>query len=100
MSIPGILAEPPADFPPLPGAEHISDGLLDQLPVGIATFDRDGRLVRYNRRASELWGHAPELGVAVGLIDLPAEVLRTRGPLRDREISFERDDGSRVTVSV
>src|SRR5262245_43771642 len=99
MSIAGVSAGHTADFPPLPGTQHISDGILDQLPIGIATFDAERRLVGYNRRAAELWGHAPELGVAVGLIDLPAEVLRTRAPLRDREITFERDDGSKVLVS-
>ena len=99
MSIAGVSAGPTADFTPFPGIQHVPDGLLDQLPIGIATFDAEGRLVGYNRRAAELWGHAPELGVAVGLIDLPGEVLRTRALLRDREITFEREDGRQVVVS-
>ena len=98
-SISGVLAEPAADFPLLPGIEHVSDGLLDQLPIGIAIFDRDGRLVRYNRRASELWGRAPEADVAVALIDLSAEALRTGASLRDRQIAFEPENGSRVFLN-
>ena len=98
-SIAGVQAAPAADFPLIPGIQHVSDGLLDQLPIGIAIFDREGRLVRYNRRASELWGRAPEMGVAAGLIDLPAEVLRTGVSLRDKQITFEREGGTRIFLN-
>ena len=46
-----------------------------------------------------MWRRAPETGVAAGLIDLPAEALRTRASLRDREITFEREDGTRVFLN-
>jgi PAS domain-containing protein len=96
-SIARHLVAPPGGLPPVRGILHLSDGLLDQLPIGIATFDCDGGLVRYNRRAIELWGRTPDLGVAA---DLPvAEVIRARTPLRDREIVLERADGSHVCVS-
>ena len=91
-SITGVLTGPAADFPLLPGIQHVSDGLLDQLPIGIAIFDREGRLVRYNRRAAELCGRKPELGSL-------AEVMHIRAPLRDKEIVFDRPDGSRIFVS-
>lgn len=98
-SIAGVPTGPAADFPLLPGIQHVSDGLLDQLPIGIAIFDREGRLVRYNRSASELWGRALETGGAAGLIDLPAEALRTGASLRGKEITFERENGTRVFLN-
>src|SRR5690349_23843353 len=36
--------------------------LFEQLPFGIYVCDRDGLLVRYNRRAAELWGRSPKIG--------------------------------------
>src|SRR6516162_4717830 len=38
------------------------DALLEQLPIGIFICDAQGNLVRYNRRAAEIWGRAPETG--------------------------------------
>jgi len=96
-SIVKVLAEPETDFLPFSGAQQLSSGLLDQIPMAIATFDCEGRLVRYNRSAAELWGCAPRIGDAIGPLDrLVDDVLRTRSPLRGREIIFERPDGRRV----
>src|SRR3989442_15639091 len=38
------------------------DALVERLPIGIYTCDRDGLLVQYNRRAAELWGRCPVPG--------------------------------------
>ena len=94
------LAGPPAEFLPFAGVQQWSDGLLDQLPVGVATFDSEGGLVRYNCRLVELCGRRPEPGVPFGPAELVvAEVLRKRAPLRENEIIFERADGSHVCAS-
>jgi PAS domain S-box-containing protein len=92
------------------------DGLLEWLPIGIYTCDLEGALVHYNRRAAELWGHAPAVGngqyrycgahrsfaltgAPLGIGELPmAELLRTRRFLRDREFQIERPDGTRLTI--
>ena len=89
------------------------DGLIESLPVGVYTCDRDGVLVQYNRRAAELWGRAPTPGdtgvrfcgtlkafhpdgAPLDLAEAPmAEVLRTGRPVRDREVVIERPDGTR-----
>ncbi len=98
-SIAKVLTGPDTDFLPFLGVQHLSNGFLDQLPIAIVTFDREGRLVRYNRSSAELWGRAPRIGDATGPLDLLAEdVLRTRAPLRGREIVFERPDGRRVSA--
>ena len=95
-----VLAGPKTDFLPLSGIQHLSVGLLDQLPIAIATFDCEARLVRYNRSAAELWGRAPRTGDAIRPLDLLAEnVLRTRASVRGREIVFEHSDGRRVVAS-
>jgi PAS domain S-box-containing protein len=95
-----VVAGPEVDFLPFSGVRPHLTGILDQLPIAIATFDCEGRLVRYNRSAAELWGRAPRIGDAIGQLDRVAEdVLRTRVPLRGREITFERPDGRRVFTS-
>jgi len=90
--------------------------LVENLPIGIYTCDRDGMLAQYNRCAAELWGSTPVLGVAesrYGAVvrtldmngnplapeDLPmAEVIRTARPVRDRELVVERTSGQRLTL--
>jgi PAS domain S-box-containing protein len=94
------------------------DGLLDRLPIGVYTVDRNGVLVQYNKRAAALWGRAPDVaagesnysgalrtyrptGEALPASEAPvAEVLRTRHPVRDCELIVERRDGSRVAILV
>jgi PAS domain S-box-containing protein len=89
------------------------DGLIESLPIGVYTCDRDGVLVQYNRRAAELWGRSPtpgDTGVRfcgtyrayhpdgqpLDLAEAPmAEVLATGRPVRDREVVIERPDGGR-----
>jgi PAS domain S-box-containing protein len=90
----------------------------DTLPVGIYECDRHGVIVRYNRRAAELWGRAPKPGDPAerycgslrmyrtdGTV-LPhtecwmAEALRTGRPIRDREVVIEQPGGQRAIALV
>lgn len=87
--------------------------LFDQLPFGVYVCDRDGLVLRYNRRAAELWGRSPKLGGSDerfcgsyrmfrpdGSL-LPhhqcpmADVLRTGVSVREQEVHIERPNGSR-----
>lgn len=87
--------------------------LFEQLPFAVYVCDQDGLVLRYNRRAAELWGRAPELGDsnerfcgshrmlrADGSL-LPhhqcpmADVLRTGISVREQEVHIERPDGLR-----
>jgi PAS domain S-box-containing protein len=92
------------------------DLLLEWLPVGVYACDSDGRLVQYNQRAVELWGHAPDVGderyrysgayqayrsngQQLEPAEMPmAEMLATGRPIRDRELDIGRPDGTRLTV--
>ncbi|KJC36199.1 hypothetical protein UP09_32210 [Bradyrhizobium sp. LTSP885] len=87
--------------------------MFEQLPFAIYVCDRDGFVLRYNRRAAELWGRSPEPGHPDERFcgsyrmfrpdgsPLPhhqcpmADVLRTGVSVRDQEIHIERPDGSR-----
>ena len=87
--------------------------LFEQLPFAVYVCDRDGLVLRYNRRAAELWGRSPKLGDPDerfcgsyrmfrpdGSL-LPhhqcpmADVLRTGISVREQEVHIERPDGSR-----
>jgi len=87
--------------------------LFEQLPFAIYICDRNGLVLRYNRRAAELWGRSPKLGDpnerfcgsykmfrSDGSL-LPhhecpmADVLRTGISVRQQEVHIERPDGLR-----
>jgi PAS domain S-box-containing protein len=87
--------------------------LFEQLPFAVYVCDRDGLVLRYNRRAAELWGRSPKLGDpderfcgsyrmyrADGSL-LPhdqcpmADVLRTSVSVREQEVHIERPNGLR-----
>ena len=87
--------------------------LFEQLPFAIYVCDRDGLVLRYNRRAAELWGRSPKLGDPDerfcgsyrmfrpdGSL-LPhhqcpmADVLRTGVSVREQEVHIERPNGLR-----
>src|SRR6195256_2233173 len=87
--------------------------LFEQLPFAVYVCDRDGLVLRYNRRAAELWGLSPKLGDPNerfcgsyrmfrpdGSL-LPhhqcpmADVLRTGVSVREQEVHIERPNGSR-----
>jgi PAS domain S-box-containing protein len=94
----------------------LSDRLFECLPIAVCVCDSVGRIVRYNRRASELWDHSPALrdpavrfcgssrmyaadGTPTAHADSPmADVLRTGTSIRNRKILMERPNGSRRVV--
>jgi PAS domain S-box-containing protein len=97
-------------------ALHSSDKFLEWLPIGVSVCDAEGYLVQYNSRAAELWGRSPTVGnqgqrftgayrayrpngKPLPVEQAPmAELLQTGHPIRNRELIFERPDGSRLTV--
>ena len=97
---------------------EIPELLWDLLPAAVYICDRDGKILRYNRHAVELWGRTPKIGDSserfcgshrLYRLDggpLPhaacplADVLRTGEPIRDQEVVVERPDGSRITALV
>jgi len=40
---------------------ELDQAVLDGLPIGISVCDADGHIVRFNRKAAQLWGRAPRL---------------------------------------
>jgi PAS domain S-box-containing protein len=94
----------------------IDQGALDAIPTGFCVCRTDGALIRYNKRAVELWGRAPQLGdtgefsethfrryTAQG-VRLPfaatpvAVALHSGVPVRGVELLIERPDGSQIPV--
>ena len=87
--------------------------LFEQLPFAVYVCDRDGLVLRYNRRAAELWGRSPKPGdpnerfcgsyqmfrpdgSLLPHHECPmADVLRTGVSVREREVHIERPDGVR-----
>jgi PAS domain S-box-containing protein len=94
------------------------DRLLELLPAGVYVCDRDGAIVRWNHRATELWGRTPKLGdpserfcgsYLLYRLDggpLPhaacpmAEALRTGIAVHNQEVVVERPDGGRAVALV
>ena len=114
------------DVGTIAGAATLADGLreaaqafelparlFEQLPFAIYVCDRDGLILRYNRRAAELWGRSPKLGdpnerycgsykmfrpdgSLLPHHECPmADVLRTGTSVREQEVHIERPDGAR-----
>src|SRR4051812_25391969 len=87
--------------------------LFEQLPFAVYLCDRDGLVLRFNRRAAELWGRSPKLrdpnerfcgsyrmfrpdGSLLPHHQCPmADVLRTGVSVRQQEVHIERPDGMR-----
>jgi PAS domain S-box-containing protein len=87
--------------------------LFEQVPFAIYVCDREGLVLRYNRRAAELWGRSPQLrdpnerfcgshrmfrpdGSLLPHHQCPmADVLRTGVSVRQQEVHIERPDGLR-----
>ncbi|WP_298255046.1 HWE histidine kinase domain-containing protein [Bradyrhizobium sp.] len=87
--------------------------LFEQLPFAIYVCDRNGLVLRYNRRAAELWGRSPKPsdpnerfcgsyqmfrpdGSLLPHDQCPmADVLRTGISVREQEVHIERPDGVR-----
>jgi PAS domain S-box-containing protein len=89
--------------------------MIDVFPLPAFICGPDAALLRYNDRAVELWGFAPDPaggqrfggahrlyradGSLIPLYERPvARVLRTGTGIRDLELIIERRDGSRVRV--
>ena len=108
----GRIGAPEADH-----AKRDSDpwAMIDVFPLPAFICGPDGALLRYNKRAEEMWGLAPETGkghrfggayrlynaddTPIPTKDRPvAQVLRTGTGIRDLELVIERRDGSRVRV--
>ena len=110
---PRSIAAPPTGFDAF---LDIDQGALDAIPTGFCICRPDSALVRYNRRAVELWGRAPRLGdraeqtgsnfrrygpdgEPIGFESTPvARALRTGEQVIGAELVIERPDGSRVPV--
>ena len=94
----------------------IDQAALDDIPTGLCVCTADAALVRYNKRATELWGRAPRLGdpseqfgsgfrryapdgAALPFAGTPVgTALRTGERVLGAEVTIERPDGSRVPV--
>jgi len=102
--------------PGLDAFRDIDQSALDAIPTGFCVCRADSGLVRYNRRAVELWGRTPPLedpsdqysaafrrygadGEPIRFDSTPvATALRTGEPVVGAELVIERPDGSRVPV--
>ncbi len=116
MSSLEVIPDPPAPS----GIEPflaIDQAVLEAIPAGVYVCSADGVVVRFNSRATELWGRVPrpgnedrfggafrlhELdGRPLPLAEAPTQaVLRTGVAERNKELVIERPDGSRVVVLV
>lgn len=91
--------------------------VLDAVPAAVYICDREGRLVRYNARAAELWGRTPSSDKGERFCgshrlllpdgsSLPHEhspivrALFAGTPTSNAEVVMERPDGSRVVALV
>jgi len=108
---PRVPERPGAGLTDMTGAQ-----MLELLPVGAFVCDAAGVILRYNRRAVEIWRRAPEPGqthrdfsstsrfyAVDGTADaysLLEQVLETGVPIRDVERRVERADGSTAFLSV
>jgi PAS domain S-box-containing protein len=104
---------------PLLSLDHVlrtADAILDLVPIATAICDLEGRIIQYNRRAAEIWGREPQPGETHDHFtartkfyapdgrpmqgSLLSEVLRTGVAARDREVTVDRPDGSRISILV
>jgi PAS domain S-box-containing protein len=94
----------------------IDQTALDIIPAGLAVCTAQAALVRYNRRAVELWGRAPQLGdpseqygrnfrrYGADGAPLPfaatpvAHVLTSGEPIVGAEVVIEQPGGARIPV--
>jgi PAS domain S-box-containing protein len=94
----------------------LDQAALDAIPTGLCVCTAEGTLIRYNRRAVELWGRAPRVGdpneqrgsgfrrYQADGAPLPfaatpvGSVLRSGQPIVGVEVVIEQPDGTRVPV--
>jgi PAS domain S-box-containing protein len=95
---------------------EIDQAVLDAIPTAFCVCRADGALLRYNKRAVQLWGRTPRIGDPTELaernfhrytaegVPLPfsatpvAVALRSGVPVRGVELLIERPDHSQVSV--
>jgi PAS domain S-box-containing protein len=94
-----------------------SPELAELLPIAIYACDADGRILWFNRKATDLWGRTPRVGQdaeqfcgsyrlyfrgkLTPSFECPmAHVLRTGEAVRGVEGLIERPDGSRIWATV
>ena len=64
---------------------------LDAIPGGVYVCDQDGRIVRFNTQAEELWGRAPSVGEpGINFAALTAYFSSTAHPLRMTNAPWRR----------
>jgi PAS domain S-box-containing protein len=96
----------------------LDQAAMDALPGAVYVCASDGRVVRYNRRAAELWGRSPSAGdpnerfcgsyrlYRTDGAPLPhdqcpmAAALQTGESFHNQEVVIEQPDGQRRTVLV
>ena len=96
----------------------IAQSSLDAIPTGFCVCTADCSLVRYNKRAAELWGHELPLGepaarysgnlrryrpdgAPLDFASTPvAQAIRSGAPVMAAELVIERPDGTRVPVLI
>jgi PAS domain S-box-containing protein len=92
--------------------------LWDLVPAAVFACDVQGTIVRFNRRAAQLWGREPKLfdpnerccgahrlyrldGREIPRSECPmVDVLLKGDVVRDQEVMIERPDGSRIVALV
>lgn len=98
--------------------DKLDDTILELLPVAVYVCDAGGTVVRYNRRAADLWGRTPRPGDPAELFcgshrlfrcdgrplahaETPmADAIRTGRPHRDVEVQVEQPGGHRIWILV
>ena len=79
----------------------LDDATLELLPVAVCVSDRDGAILRYNRRAAELWGRAPGRGERFYGGESPmAALLRSGRTASTVEMVIAQPGGERLSVLV
>jgi PAS domain S-box-containing protein len=78
--------------------ETLDSLAVDALPVAICISDREGRIVRCNQRAVELWGR-PLTPADLERVSAAA-VIRTGQATRDVPLIIERRDGTTIHTRV
>ena len=94
----------------------IDQAALDAIPTAFCVCATDSSLVRYNRRAVEIWGRTPQIGdsgeqsaktfhrysadgIPLQFATTPAgNAMRTGEPILGAELVIVRPNGSRVPV--
>ena len=96
----------------------LDGALLEALPAAVYVCDLDGVVVRYNKRAAELWGRSPipgdanELYCGAHRLYLPTgelmphnqtpmvDAMRSGESFRNLEVQMEQPSGKRLWVMV